>query len=128
MGATTYSDLDTLAKRRNAFSGIELIKSTGYTDKVIDGGSDYKQTLKSVYVVVTEAFVSPGVTVSFGTVSSSGLYGTLTIPVTAVVGDRVTGTIATAARSAGIPMVIDFTSASGNGKFIPGFEYEYDPS
>lgn len=128
MASTDYTDLDTQGKRRIHFSGTELTKLTGYTDRPIDAGSDYKQTLKALKVVVTEAFASNACTVNFGTVSSSGAYGSVTIPSTAVVGDIVTGTLTVSSRPAATAMVVDQTSTSGAGKYIPGFEWEYDPS
>ena len=129
MGTTQYSDLDTLGKRRKGGPSELLVSTTGYTDKVICGGTDYKTTLKSISVVVdSQAVGTAGFTVSFGTVASSGAYGTVTVPVTAVVGDRIVGTITNASRPAATAMVIDQTTNGGNGRYKCEFEYEHDPS
>lgn len=126
MGTVNYNDLTEQGRRRVHFGSDLLVKSTGYSDKVIHGGLAHKATIKSLRVTaVDEAVATNGFSVQFGTVNSAGAYGTVAVASVAAVGDSTVEEV-DVDWPANTALVIDQTSTSGNGKYKVGFEYEYD--
>lgn len=127
MGTVNYNDLTEQGRRKAHFGSDLLVKTTGYSDKVIHGGLAHKATIKSLRVTtVDEAVTTAGFSVQFGTVNSAGAYGTVTVASTDAVGSSTVEEV-DVDWPANTALVIDQSSvSSGVGKYKVGFEYEYD--
>jgi ABC-type uncharacterized transport system substrate-binding protein len=129
MSVTAYENLDTEGKRREKplTEVNNTDKAAGYSDRVVDVSSR-NRTLKKYQAVVTSAMGTTAAIPTLGTVATAAAYATVTIPLTAVVGDVINGTITSASVPGNVPLVVDQAASTGNGAYKLVIEFEYDPS